>query len=67
MIPEWSEDVVRAVSAFVRTELQAPVARLSGMIDILAEDAEPRRVFRRLRLLRGWSHGNQENSEELLA
>ena len=39
MIPEWSEDVVRAVSAFVRTELQAPVARLSGMIDILAEDA----------------------------
>jgi hypothetical protein len=28
---------------------------------------EPRRVSRRLRLLRGWSHGNQENSEELLA
>src|SRR3954451_2464181 len=30
-------------------------------------ESEPRRVFRRLRLLRGWSHGNQENSEELLA
>jgi hypothetical protein len=28
---------------------------------------EPPRVSRRLRLLRGWSHGNQENSEELLA
>jgi class 3 adenylate cyclase len=39
MIPEWSEEIVRAVSAFVRTELQAPVARLSAMIEILAEDA----------------------------
>jgi adenylate cyclase len=39
MIPEWSEDVVRAVSAFVRTELQAPVTRLSALIEILAEDA----------------------------
>src|SRR3954470_5957117 len=29
--------------------------------------SEPPRVSRRLRLLRGWSHGNQENSEELLA
>jgi transposase len=28
---------------------------------------EPRRVSRRLRLLRGWSHGNQEDSEELRA
>src|SRR4051794_7631378 len=28
---------------------------------------EPPRVSRRLRSLRGWSHGNQENSEELLA
>ena len=39
MLPEWSEEVVWAVSAFVRTELQAPVARLSAMIEILAEDA----------------------------
>src|SRR3954449_12607092 len=29
--------------------------------------SEPRRVSRRLQLLRGWSHGNQEDSEELLA
>src|SRR4051794_22271457 len=28
---------------------------------------EPPRVSRRLPLLRGWSHGNQEDSEELLA
>ena len=33
----------------------------------LHDALEPRRVSRRLRLLRGWSHGNQENSEELLA
>jgi hypothetical protein len=28
---------------------------------------EPPQVSRRLQLLRGWSHGNQEDSEELLA
>jgi CRP-like cAMP-binding protein len=32
-----------------------------------SEDSEPPRDFRRLRLLRGWSHGNPEDSEELLA
>ena len=35
--------------------------------ELLRIGLEPRRVSRRLRLLRGWSHGNQENSEELLA
>jgi class 3 adenylate cyclase len=30
---------MQAVSAFVRTELQAPVARLSALIEMLAEDA----------------------------
>ena len=32
----------------------------------LSASTEPPRVSRRLRLLRGWSHGNQEDSEELL-
>src|SRR5437763_1857389 len=45
MIPDWSEEIVRAVSAFLRTELQAPVARLSAMIEIL----ELRRRSRRQR------------------
>ena len=31
--------VARALSAFVRAEFQAPVASLSGMLDILVEDA----------------------------
>ena len=33
-----SEEVARTLAAFVRAEFQAPVARLRGLIDILAED-----------------------------
>ncbi len=43
MIPAEAErqgdTVARALSAFVRAEFHAPVASLTGMIDILAEDA----------------------------
>jgi hypothetical protein len=42
-------------------------ARLGEMLLERELLSEPRRFSRRLRLLRGWSHGNQEDSEELLA
>ena len=37
-----------------------------GSATHVSPSTEPRRVSRRLQLLRGWSHGNQEDSEELL-
>ncbi|WP_375457669.1 adenylate/guanylate cyclase domain-containing protein [uncultured Enterovirga sp.] len=37
--PDPDGQVARALLAFVRAEFQAPVARLSGLLDILREDA----------------------------
>ena len=73
--PVYARKLVKAFGERVFDVIETEPNRLrevSGIGSMRAQRiagawTEPRRVSRRLRLLRGWSHGNQENSEELLA
>ena len=56
------ENPVRAIEVFI-DELDLAALGFSGMTPAATE---PRRVCRRLQLLRGWSH-EQEDIEELFA
>src|SRR5215211_4053859 len=50
-----------------RYRCKACAGRFDDLTGTALAGREPPRVSRRLPLLRGWSHGNQEDSEELLA
>ena len=63
--PTPRRPMLAQIAATVGTRKSSPFASMAQTERAIL--FEPRRVSRRLRLLRGWSHGNQENSEELLA
>ena len=44
----------------------AIMTQVAAVVGLLASHIEPRRVSRRLQLLRGWSHGNEEDLSEIL-
>ena len=67
-----SDPIMHMLMAADRVEyrdIEAVLQRARSQLGIGAHRVmtEPRWVSRRLRLLRGWSHGNQEDSKELLA
>src|SRR3712207_4399672 len=61
-------DLAIETGHLLRLAFGRPWRQTEGLLRSLATllGFEPPRVSRRLRLLRGWSHGNQEDSEELL-